>query len=763
MRHAYRIIVAASLIILSSQVTAAVIYVDDSAPAGGDGASWNTAFRHLQDALAVASEGDEIRVGQGTYRPDESEYGNAIYADRTSTFQLFEGIVVRGGFAGHGDPNPDARDVARYRSTLSADVLEDDGPDFQYWQDNIYLLVEVLDAFAAPTLDGFLLTGSRNDINDDVGGGLAIRASDAVVMNCTFDRNYALTGGAIYCTQSNVLLDNCVFTRNRASWGGSAISSIDSYSLEMSNCLTRENGWDVSHVQGGGLEAKYTNFIHIRDSAFENNTASFGGGATMLYGVEAIVSGCEFNDNIGAVGVGGLAISATTCVVTSCYFRNNDGGSTGGGLSGGGGYNNPRSIISNCVFIENSAGFFGGGCLPGGAIPIVNCVFYRNSAPAGGGLLLSAGPAVNCTFVENQGGGISAGGDYDRIVANCVLWNNSPTEVTPYDDVELPIIVNSNIRGGYAGPGNIDADPLFVQPGTTNFRLAHGSPCLDAGSNGELPADVADLDDDGDTSEPLPVDLAGSARVENGTVDMSAYEGAFDMLPPAAMHDDLDPGEFTTLLPSGGEFLDEDTLAVRAFNMSEQHNGTVIVTDLRGTPRGAGGVQPMLRVETDLPPGEVRIRAKVPFTADSLLGGDPLAANLVRYDSETGEWLLAPAKNLTINPAFNEPIGVRYIVEGDDTTLPSAAIGDYGVFWNPAAMRGFTWANTDIGGEFSQRYASCPADGAPYGGNGFLDVFDLFGLLAVWGQEHRWYDTDGDGVVTDNDLFTQLDAWGMCE
>ena len=41
-----------------------VIFVDDDAPPEGDGTSWATAHRFLQDGVA------EVRVAQGTYRPD---------------------------------------------------------------------------------------------------------------------------------------------------------------------------------------------------------------------------------------------------------------------------------------------------------------------------------------------------------------------------------------------------------------------------------------------------------------------------------------------------------------------------------------------------------------------------------------------------------------------------------------------------------------------------------------------------------------------
>ena len=75
----------------------------------------------------------------------------------------------------------------------------------------------------------------------------------------------------------------------------------------------------------------------------------------------------------------------------------------------------------------------------------------------------------------------------------------------------------------------MDADGADNVAGTAddNLRLSGGSPASDAGSNGLLPADTADLDGDGDTTEPLPYDLDGSPRIVNSAVDMGAYEGTY--------------------------------------------------------------------------------------------------------------------------------------------------------------------------------------------------------------------------------------------
>ncbi len=53
-----------------------VLFVDDSAPRGGDGSSWDMACRFLQDGLAAAAGAMppvEVRVAQGTYKPDRTK------------------------------------------------------------------------------------------------------------------------------------------------------------------------------------------------------------------------------------------------------------------------------------------------------------------------------------------------------------------------------------------------------------------------------------------------------------------------------------------------------------------------------------------------------------------------------------------------------------------------------------------------------------------------------------------------------------------
>jgi hypothetical protein len=88
----------------------------------------------------------------------------------------------------------------------------------------------------------------------------------------------------------------------------------------------------------------------------------------------------------------------------------------------------------------------------------------------------------------------------------------------------------------YWGPGNIDADPLFVDAANGLFDLQAGSPCIDAGYHGAVPLDITDLDADGYTDERTPFDLGGNPRFvqdpftdDTGLPDPPLYPHIVDM------------------------------------------------------------------------------------------------------------------------------------------------------------------------------------------------------------------------------------------
>ncbi|MHC4642087.1 MAG: hypothetical protein ACYS32_10615, partial [Planctomycetota bacterium] len=88
------------------------ICVDVDAVGANDGSSWENAYNFLQDALIEADSAlkpVEICVAEGTYTPDSNSADPNGSGNRTATFRLIDGVTLKGGYAGFGEPNPNAR------------------------------------------------------------------------------------------------------------------------------------------------------------------------------------------------------------------------------------------------------------------------------------------------------------------------------------------------------------------------------------------------------------------------------------------------------------------------------------------------------------------------------------------------------------------------------------------------------------------------------------------------------------------------------
>ena len=161
---------------------------------------------------------------------------------------------------------------------------------------------------------------------------------------------------------------------------------------------------------------------------------------------------------------------------------------------------------------------------------IANNLIHGNSSESGGGVFLEdSGSFINNTVVNNSGslfgGGIFSNGSSYAISNSIVRDNNAPATPDISGAASLSITY-SNITGGASGTGNIDADPLFVDPSMSDYRLQAGSPSNDAGSNFLLPNDELDLDGDSDVTELLPYDLTGNPRQTDDSSAVDTGEGS---------------------------------------------------------------------------------------------------------------------------------------------------------------------------------------------------------------------------------------------
>jgi hypothetical protein len=589
-----------------------ILYVDDDAPAGGNGSSWKTAYRFLQDALVAAADPNgeicEIRIAQGIYLPDRSESVPGGTGDVTASFILVDDLVIRGGYAGLGAPDPDQRDIALYQSVLSGDLGNDDPPNFctVHGCCNSIHIMRAENALGV-TFDGLVIMKGNALSPAPGGGGLYAIGGDIQITNCTFTMNsveHGDGGGAILSVGTELLIGACRFERN---------------------CVNDQSDDSAIRAEAGLIIAVATEFV---DNKCDN--------AVGVIEAEAIFVACTFRDHIfncGGSGPSSLSSHNASLTVLECLFLDNDG--KGGGAMGNSGsvvdiaqstfdnnngdlagaiYNNASTVtIRQCDFISNSGADYPdfGGCITnnssdvtivdcrflgnngypqaGGALNnmntnsmVMNCIFSGNYADKGGAIAnFASDPTfINCTFSDNLSDpfylsdAMWSDSSSAPQVVNCTYWNHQWGAVGGPGTTTMSF---SNIERGWSGPGsnNISADPLFVdfdgpdnEPGTLddNLRLLPGSPCIDAGDNTAVPADQFDLDADGDTAEPIPFDLAGLPRflddpktidTGNGTppiVDMGAYEFT-GMVNPLDLTGDgvVDAADLAQLLADWGD------------------------------------------------------------------------------------------------------------------------------------------------------------------------------------------------------------------
>jgi hypothetical protein len=222
-------LVSTFLLVIGSAANAKTIYVDADRPPGGGGTSWANAYNYLQDALADANSSAkpvEVRVAQGTYKPDEG--AGVTDGNREATFALMNSVTLKGGYAGFGQPDPDARDPNSYATVLSGDLTDNDAL-FIGNEENSYHVVTASGTDGTAVLDGVTITAGNADGSapDDTGGGIYADSGSPTLTNCTFTINSANgDAGGIYNCDGQIA--NCLVHDNRSvSGSGGAFSNCD--------------------------------------------------------------------------------------------------------------------------------------------------------------------------------------------------------------------------------------------------------------------------------------------------------------------------------------------------------------------------------------------------------------------------------------------------------------------------------------------------------------------------------------------------------
>ena len=309
--------------------------------------------------------------------------------------------------------------------------------------------------------------------------------SGFTIMECHYDH------GAIYCNGASPTIENCMITENRGRvyHSGGGIVCMNSSAL-IKDCVITNNSTSSSFnnaARGGGIYCEGTCQITILDCIIQGNSA---------YGSEGYANYGWSGGNAYGAGVCFNA-SGTLTIRNSVIADNTSEGGDGFDTSDGSGYgggiytkSGSTTLITNSLIIGNqakNAGNHGGG------------------SGNGGGLFGSGITIHNCTIAHNsaysQSSGTGAGGgictDSSVTINNSILWGNTATSLGAQISGS-PVVVYSDVQGGFTGTGILNVDPLFADPATDDYHLKSQagrwdpvsqqwvqdtvtSPCIDAG------------------------------------------------------------------------------------------------------------------------------------------------------------------------------------------------------------------------------------------------------------------------------------------
>lgn len=456
--------------------------------------AWTNAFQTIAKGIASAGAGDLVLVSNGVY-------STGISIAKAVRVQAFSA-------------NP-ADTVINAQSAGSCLILNHG------------------DAFCA----GFTLTNGRQAN----GAGVFFNSLGGAVSNCIISGNlsYAAGGGGGIYMQTG-LVANCIIAGNVSTNDASA--GVRILEGELRDCIISNNiaTNSTGHMHGGGVYMK--NGRIIRCDIVNNwcvNTpplGGFGGGISIeSYSTGTLISGCVFRANTAYSGGGGIYAAGASNIIRDCVFENNillAFDASGGALAISGGINH----LDRCTLSGNTSGRGGGAWINAGVTLVMrNCLVNNNVAsgyPGGGGLLLGgslgeSGYISGCTIVSNisltwPGGGLRVASQTNRIY-NTIVYSNLALAYPDTDEIYHGAAASSNDYYHCCvskpklppGAGNITNAPGFTDFHAGNFRLAHGSPCINAGEIQDWMAGAGDLD--------------GRRRLDRltGRPDMGCYEYVF--------------------------------------------------------------------------------------------------------------------------------------------------------------------------------------------------------------------------------------------
>ncbi len=310
--------------------------------------------------------------------------------------------------------------------------------------------------------------------------------STSVLTGFTITNGYADYGGGIYCSvNSSPKLFNLLIIDNWSDYYGGGLTLLDCNSVLLDEIKLYGN---QSGGFGGNLYISNSNII-ISNSIINNGSAFNYGGGIICYNSILDFENVQICNNGSSFGAGiysdGCNISLRKSMI------NNNGSESGAAIMG---INSDIEII-NSIIANNGCFQYGViSCSSSNEVYIINSILVNNTA-------------------QSPAGNLFGGIDF---IFNSILYNNTEPHLNTNT-----IVHYSNIQDGWEGVGNIDSDPIFLNPTEDDYHLQNNSPCIGAG--------IDEIEINENWYYAPDIDIEGNQRPNpTGSMpDMGAYENPF--------------------------------------------------------------------------------------------------------------------------------------------------------------------------------------------------------------------------------------------
>ena len=303
-------------------------------------------------------------------------------------------------------------------------------------------------------LDGLTITGG----SARYGGGIYLVGTVPTIRNCTVTGNVVQSGGGgIHIVAGAPLVENTVVSGNTSVDGWASGIYVSHASPTISASLITGN---VARTSGGGMVIRSASQATLIATTIASNMASTEGGISLSGDSVLSVYDSRIDGNT-AIQRGGMRVSDSTLAMTNTFVVDNRA------IAGGPG----------AIYFQRSSG------------RLVNVTIANNSASDGPGGIY---------YTNDQP-------DESLVILNSILAFNGNDDLNCSSGTCS--VTYSAVQEGFAGSGNISADPRFVDRANGDYHLRGNSPAINAGTSDGAPA----------------TDFEGDPRPA-GAVDMGADE-----------------------------------------------------------------------------------------------------------------------------------------------------------------------------------------------------------------------------------------------